>query len=102
MMKQSPRYKANFGSRMTTLRTRAAAAACVLSMLAGCGGAGTPLDAGTRDRIDSMATAQIRLAQLELDSLCVVQRAGELPRMVDSIKGKRLQEIERQLRTVPK
>ncbi len=75
---------------------------CLCGVFAGCDGSGTPLDAGTRQRIDSTASAQIRLTRLELDSLCVIQRRTELPRMVDSIKQKRLQEIERQLRTVPK
>jgi hypothetical protein len=71
-------------------------------LLASCDGADTPLDADTRQRIDSTSSAQIRLARLEIDSLCLVQRTTVLPRLVDSIKQKRLQEIERQLRTVPK
>ncbi|MEQ1745029.1 MAG: hypothetical protein ABMA02_06375 [Saprospiraceae bacterium] len=87
---------------ITATRIKIAANSCLLYLLTSCGSSGTPLDADTRDRIDSTAAAQIRLAQLELDSLCVVRRAAELPRMVDSIKQKRLQEIERQLRTLPK
>jgi hypothetical protein len=71
-------------------------------LFAGCGGSDTPLDADTRLRIDSTASAQIRLARMELDSLCLMQRTTVLPRLVDSIKQKRLLEIERQLRTVPK
>jgi len=71
-------------------------------LIAACDSADTPLDAGTRQRIDSTAAAQIRMARIELDSVCAGQRNTELSRLVDSIKNKRLQEIERQLRTVPK
>lgn len=71
-------------------------------LIAGCEGTNKPLDAATRLRIDSTASAQIRLARTEIDSLCAAQRVTELPRLVDSIKQKRLQEIERQLRTVPR
>jgi len=76
--------------------------ACLCGALAACDSVGAPLDAGTRQRIDSTAAAQIRLTRLELDSLCARERSTELPRLVDSIKQKRLQEIERQLRTVPR
>ncbi|MBL7797702.1 MAG: hypothetical protein JNJ90_14500 [Saprospiraceae bacterium] len=75
---------------------------CLSSVFAACDSANAPLDAGTRQQIDSTVAAQVRLTRIELDSLCVVQRSTELPRLVDSIKQKRLQEIERQLRTVPK
>jgi len=80
----------------------AAKVVCLCGFLASCDGPNTPLDAATRMRIDSTTSAQIRLARMELDSLCVAQRTTVLPRLVDSIKQKRLQEIERQLRTVPK
>ena len=80
----------------------AAKVVCLCGLLTSCDGPSTPLDAATRMRIDSTTTTQIRLARTELDSLCVVQRTTVLPRLVDSIKQKRLQEIERQLRTVPK
>lgn len=83
-------------------RIRNTAMFCLLGVFAGCDIASTPLDAGTRERIDSMASAQIRLERIKMDSLCVIQRATELPGMVDSIKQKRLREIERQLLTVPK
>ena len=76
--------------------------ACLCSVFAACDSANAPLDAGTRQQIDSTVAVQMRLTRIELDSLCAVQRSTELPRLVDSIKQKRLQEIERQLRTVPK
>ncbi|MBK9336745.1 MAG: hypothetical protein IPM98_09180 [Lewinellaceae bacterium] len=84
------------------MRNQVATMFCLCVLWAGCGGPGAPLDANTRQQIDSTAAAQIRLARTELDSLCVVQRTTVLPRLVDSIKQKRLLEIERQLRTVPK
>ncbi len=71
-------------------------------LLAACGNPNTPLDAGTRQRIDSTAAAQIRLAREELDSLCKLQQKTVLPQLVDSIKKKRLREIQEQLKTVPK
>ncbi|MCB0532771.1 MAG: hypothetical protein H6574_21335 [Lewinellaceae bacterium] len=71
-------------------------------LVAACGNSSTPLDAGTRQRIDSTAAAQIRLAREELDSLCKLQQKTVLPRLVDSIKQKRVREIQEQLKTVPK
>ena len=70
--------------------------------LAACGGPNTPLDAGTRQVIDSIAAAEIRQARMEIDSLCKLERSTVLPRLVDSIKQKRLREIQEQLKTVPK
>ena len=67
-----------------------------------CGGSGAPIDAGTRQRIDSTSNAQIRLAREELDSICILQRTTVLPQLVDSIKQKRLSEIREQMKTVPK
>jgi len=67
-----------------------------------CGSAETPLDANTRQTIDSLATAEIRLLRVELDSQCQMARVTVLPQLVDSIKQLRLREIEEQLRTIPK
>ncbi|MBK8427148.1 MAG: hypothetical protein IPL27_14750 [Lewinellaceae bacterium] len=67
-----------------------------------CGSAETPLDANTRQAIDSLATAEIRVQRVELDSQCQMARVTVLPQLVDSIKQIRLREIEEQLRTIPK
>ncbi|MDO8367415.1 MAG: hypothetical protein Q7T20_11500 [Saprospiraceae bacterium] len=67
-----------------------------------CGSQNTPLDAGTRIRIDSITNAQIARAQQESDSICKAAQTTLLPHLVDSIKNIRLREIEEQLRTVPK
>lgn len=80
---------------------------CLLSfafcfLLQACGGSGAPLDAGTRQAIDSIAAVEIRQARLEIDSLCKIERTTTLPRLVDSIKQKRLREIREQLKTVPR
>lgn len=75
-------------------------ALCVL--LQACGGGGAPLDAGTRQTIDSIASAEIRQARADIDSLCKTERTNTLPRLVDSIKQKRIREIQEQLKTVPK
>ena len=72
------------------------------ALLFACDGPNTPLDAVTRQTIDSIATAEIRLARVELDSLCQLQQTTVLPLLVDSIKQKRLQEIQQQLKTIPK
>jgi hypothetical protein len=71
---------------------------CLLS----CGSPNTPLDAQTREAIDSISIAQIGAAQTELDSFCKQRRKLEIPRLVDSIKQLRLKEIQEQLKTVPK
>ena len=70
----------------------------LLLSLSACGGPDTPLDANTRQKIDSTSAAQIRLARAEMDSFCAVERKTTLPHFIDSIKQKRLEEI-RQLRT---
>ena len=67
-----------------------------------CGNSNTPLDAGTRQAIDSIAAAETRKARVEIDSLCNLDRSTVLPRLVDSIRQKRLREIQEQLKTVPK
>lgn len=70
--------------------------------LLACGGQGTPIDADTRMRIDSISNAQIAKAQIEQDSLCRTAKITQLPLLVDSIKKIRLREIEEQLKTIPK
>lgn len=67
-----------------------------------CGSSNTPLDAGTRQAIDSISSLQIRQARVELDTQCAARRRTELPRLVDSIKNERIREIQQQLRTVPR
>lgn len=76
--------------------------AALLTTLTSCSRSERPLDADTRQAIDSISSVQISLARKEMDSLCQQRRLTELPRIVDSIKQKRLQEIERQLKTIPK
>ena len=71
---------------------------CILA----CGNPNAPLDADTRQAIDSISSAHIRQARESLDSTCKTRRATELPRLVDSIKQQRLQEIREQLKTVPR
>lgn len=67
-----------------------------------CGSAETPLDANTRQEIDSLATAEIRLLRVELDSQCQMARVTVVPQMVDSIRQVRMREIDAQLKTIPK
>ena len=73
-----------------------------LFFLPACGGPDAPLDAGTRQRIDSIAAAQIRETSLLLDSVCQAQRTVQLPLLMDSIRQVRLREIEEKLRTIPR
>ncbi len=74
----------------------------VLFAAAGCGGANRPLDADTRQRIDSITYAHINFARREMDSMCTVQQNQAIRPLIDSIKQVRLQEIEEQLKTIPK
>lgn len=84
---------------MTHLRFLALA---LFFLLLSCNNADTPLDAETRQVIDSISAAQIRSARAELDSLCKRDRVTVLPLLIDSLRKERLKEIERQLKTVPK
>lgn len=70
--------------------------------LPACGGPDAPLDADTRQRIDSIAAAQIRQTRISLDSFCQLQRSVQLPVLMDSIRQVRLKEIEQKLRTIPR
>ncbi|MCC6461537.1 MAG: hypothetical protein IT260_13775 [Saprospiraceae bacterium] len=78
----------------------------VLSLLCvcaiACGGSNTPLDADTRQAIDSISSLQMRQARIELDTQCATRRRTELPQLVDSIKKERIREIQQQLRTMPR
>lgn len=67
-----------------------------------CGSAETPLDANTRQTIDSLSTSEIRLLRVELDSQCQLARTTQIPHLIDSIKQRRLYEIQEQLKTIPK
>lgn len=67
-----------------------------------CGGTETPIDANTRQTIDSLSTAAIRQLRMEMDSQCHLAQTTQIPHLVDSIKQVRLREIEAQLRTIPK
>ncbi|MFN4253824.1 MAG: hypothetical protein ACK4Q5_02320 [Saprospiraceae bacterium] len=68
----------------------------------GCGSADKPLDADTRQTIDSLVAVRTREVRTEMDTLCARNRVAELPRLVDSIKQVRKKEIEQALKTVPK
>lgn len=70
--------------------------------LASCTGPDAPLDADTRQRIDSTVISQERLSRIEIDSMCAQRERTDLPRLVDSFKQLRLREIQEQLKTVPK
>ena len=73
-----------------------------LCLPAACDGPGAPLDADTRQRIDSISNTHIRLSKIELDSLCKLREKTELAGLVDSFKQLRMREIEEQMKTVPK
>ncbi len=70
--------------------------------LAACESANTPLDADTRQAIDSISALRIRQTRAEMDSLCNLNRPKILPRLVDSMRTVRKREIEEALKNVPK
>ncbi|MCY7330198.1 MAG: hypothetical protein LH618_16730 [Saprospiraceae bacterium] len=72
-----------------------------LAWLPAWGSPDAPLTADTRQRIDSISTAQIRQTQIGLDSFCQARRSARLPVLMDSIQKIRLQEIEEKLQTIP-
>ncbi len=74
----------------------------VACLLAACELPTKPIDADTRQAIDSIAGSQTVMAQMQMDSLCNLDRQTKLPLLVDSIKQHRMAEIEAQLRGVPK
>lgn len=75
---------------------------CTAFLFIACKNSNAPLDADTRERIDSISNAQIKASQIELDSVCLAAQKTTLPVLVDSIKKIRLSEIEQQLKTIPK
>jgi hypothetical protein len=93
---------ANFAPVMQYLKPALRHLYLLLPFWAACNAPGAPLDADTRLYIDSTVVAQSRRAQAEIDSLCRLSRNTELPRLVDSLKRHRLQEIEEKLKTIPK
>lgn len=72
-------------------------------MISACGDGGNkPLDAKSRQAIDSISAEHIRLVRIELDSQCAKQRSAELPRLVDSIRAVREQQIREKLKGLTK
>lgn len=74
---------------------------CWLLLAIACGGPNTPLEADTRERIDSLATAAMRDVRVRLDSQCLLDRRQVMPQMVDSLVAVRRAQIEEKLRNVP-
>lgn len=79
---------------------RLATLAWILVFFTACGDNAKPMDADTRQEIDSLSAQQIRQLKIELDTLCAEQRRTVLPHLVDSIKAVRLREIEEKLRGI--
>jgi hypothetical protein len=73
----------------------------LLSLLA-CNQAERPLDAKERQRVDSIATAEIFLLRKQITDECQQAREEELPKLVDSMLSVRRMEIQRALQDVPK
>lgn len=67
-----------------------------------CGVRETPLDAETRIRIDSIVNAQIARLQVMHDSLCSAAQTNLLPKLVDSIAHIRREQVQRQLKSIPR
>jgi hypothetical protein len=65
-----------------------------------CDSANTPLDATTRERIDSLYIVGSNAARDEVDSICKKERELRFNALVDSIRNERLREIEAQLKSV--
>lgn len=61
-----------------------------------------PIDADTRRLIDSVSVAEIQRVRTETDSLYKSLRVTRLPLVIDSIKKRRVLEIEEQLRQLPR
>ncbi|MCS6928710.1 MAG: hypothetical protein NZM43_04345 [Saprospiraceae bacterium] len=69
--------------------------------LSGCTDVHTPLDPKVRHRIDSTYLVRLQKVREELDSLCAQERLRRLPELMDSIRRRRLREIEQKLRPLP-
>ncbi len=67
-----------------------------------CGDNNVPLDAEARRTVDSLASAEIGIQRRTIDSLCKEQHTHTLPLLIDSIKKVRLEQIQKQLSTIPK
>lgn len=86
-----------------TRNTKHALHLALLLGLVACGDvANRPLSAEVRQRIDSIAYAQINLSRKLMDSLCKDERNARLTFLVDSIKQVREAEIEAKLQQIPR
>lgn len=74
----------------------------ISGFFAACEGSSAPMDAETRQAIDSIATAQISTLRVQLDTQCAQRHRTELPLLIDSIRQKRLKEINEKLKGVVK
>ena len=87
------------------LNTKTAMKYCIfliIILLASCGENNVPLDAEARRMVDSLASAEIGVERRTIDSLCKEQHTHVLPVLVDSIKKVRVEQIKKQLRSIPK
>ncbi|MBK7940166.1 MAG: hypothetical protein IPJ82_25170 [Lewinellaceae bacterium] len=73
----------------------------LLLLLFSCGSAETPIDADTRQTIDSIAIVRIQVARAQVDSTCRQDRVTLMPHLIDSLRKERVSEIEKQLKTIP-
>ncbi len=67
-----------------------------------CDGASAPIDAETRQAIDSISSAQMAILRVEMDTQCAQRHKTELPLLIDSIRQHRLKEINEKLKGVGK
>jgi hypothetical protein len=71
------------------------------SLLIACGDISKPIEASTRRKIDSIATAEIQKIRLKTDSFYQEARKTTMSQVIDSIKQVRLREIDEQLKSIP-
>jgi hypothetical protein len=62
----------------------------------------TPLDAESRQRIDSTVIVTNKATETEIDSLCKISLTTDLNRLADSMKSVRKKEIKSTLNNLPK
>ncbi|MEY3243001.1 MAG: hypothetical protein RIR11_4440 [Bacteroidota bacterium] len=74
----------------------------IIILSASCGDNNVPLDADARRTVDSLASAEIGVERRTIDSLCKEQHTHVLPLLIDSIKKVRLEQIQKQLNSIPK
>ncbi len=72
------------------------------TLLNSCFDSSKPMSANTRQTIDSISNAQIVKLQIEMDSLCKLDRMVNMPRLIDSVKQVRLKEIQEKLKNMAK